>query len=97
MVFELLSRGAKNARTGKELCAILKITIRDLTDAITRERRAGKPICASTGRNPGYFIAENKEEMQDYCKRLLHRAGEIHKTRKACMDTMEGLPAQEAQ
>ena len=92
LIFEILSEGAENARTGKEICKLLNITARDLTAAIERERRAGKPICASTGSNPGYFLAANQEEMQRYCKSLLHRAGEIHKTRQACIKAMEDLP-----
>ena len=92
MIFEMLSEGAENARTGKEICNLLNITARDLTAAIERERRAGKPICASTGSNPGYYLAANQDEMQRYCRSLLHRAGEIHKTRNACIATMEKLP-----
>lgn len=92
MIFEMLSEGAENARTGKEICSLLKINARDLTAAIERERRAGKPICASTGSNPGYFLAANQDEMQRYCRSLLHRAGEIHKTRQACIATLDKLP-----
>jgi hypothetical protein len=93
LIFEFLSEGAENARTGKEICKALNITARDLTAAIERERRAGKPICASTDpKNPGYFLAANQEEMQRYCRSLYHRAGEIHKTRNACMRTIEDLP-----
>ena len=94
MIFEYLAEGAENARTGKEICKALNITARDLTAAIERERREGKPICASTDpKNPGYFLAANQEEMQRYCRSLYHRAGEIHKTRNACMKTIEDLPA----
>lgn len=96
MIYEILSQGAENARTGKELCHILGITARDLTIAIERERRQGQPICANTGSNPGYFLAANQEEMQRYCNSLMHRAGEIHKTRRACIKTIEKLPAGEA-
>ena len=92
MIFEMLSEGVENARTGKEICSLLKINARDLTAAIERERRAGKPICASTGSNPGYFLAANQDEMQRYCRSLLHRAGEIHKTRQACIATLDKLP-----
>lgn len=92
MIAEVLLAGAKNARKGHEICTLLNIKPRDLTAAIERERRAGKPICASTGRNPGYYLAANKEEMQEYCRSLLHRAGEIHKTRSACIKTLEKLP-----
>lgn len=97
MIFEILTEGAENARTGKEICKLLNITARDLTLAIERERRAGKPICAATGSNPGYFLAANQEEMQRYCNSLMHRAGEIHKTRRACIKTMAKLPAGEAE
>lgn len=96
MVYEILLEGRENALTGKEICSLLGIKARDLTIAIERERRDGKPICASCGENPGYFIAANREEMEHYCNRLYHRAGEIFKTRAACMETMAQLPAREA-
>lgn len=97
MIFEFLSEGAENARTGRELCEMLNINARELTAAIEKERRAGKPICAATGKTPGYFLAANQTEMERYCRSLLRRAGEIHKTRRACMMTIEELPADEAQ
>lgn len=93
MIAELLTEGRENARTGKALCQLLNITIRELTQGIERERRAGQPICASTGSNPGYFLAATKEEMQNYCDSLRRRAGEIHKTRRACIKTIDELPA----
>ena len=86
MIFEYLSEGAENARTGRELCEILNITPRELTQAIERERRAGRPICAA-----------DQEEMQRYCRSLWRRAGGIHKTRRACLDAMTNLPPGEAQ
>lgn len=95
MISEILSPGAANALTGKEICNLLGITPRELTAAIERERRKGKPICAATGGRPGYFLAENREEMERYCRSLFHRAGEIHKTRKACLKALATLPAQE--
>ena len=97
MIFEVLAEGAENARTGKEICKLLNITACDLTAAIERERRQGQPICASTGSTPGYFLAANQDEMQRYCNSLMHRAGEIHKTRRACIKTIPKLPAGEAQ
>ena len=93
MIHEILLRGAENALTGREICKRLCITARDLTQAVERERRQGYPICASTGSNPGYYLAANQSEMERYCNSLLHRAGEIHKTRRACLATMDDLPA----
>lgn len=96
MVFELLSTGAENARKGRDLCSILNITPRELMAHIERERRAGHPICAATGgRRPGYYLAANQAEMQRYCRSLWHRAGEIHKTRRACLETLNNLPEEQ--
>ena len=95
MIFELLLEGEQNAIPAKQLCKMLDINSRILTQQIERERRAGKPIAAKCGENPGYFIAANRREMQDYCGRLYHRAGEIFKTRRACMATIDSLPAGE--
>lgn len=92
MVFEILKKGAENATTGKELCKILNLPIRELTRIIEKERRSGKPICAATGQHPGYYAAANKEELEKYCKRLFKRAGELHKTRRACIKIIEDLP-----
>lgn len=92
MVFEVLRHGAENAQTGKELCKMLRIKARDLTQAIEKERRDGQPICANCGANPGYFLAANQKEMEVYCNSLLHREGEIQKTRQACIAAMESLP-----
>jgi len=94
MIHEILLQGAENAQTGKEICTLLHISARDLSAAVEQERRDGKPICASTGQNPGYFLAADREEMERYCRSLFHRAGEIHKTRKACLKTLDNLPEQ---
>ena len=97
MIHELLQEGADRAVKGRELCEELSITARELTQAVEQERRAGFPICAATGKNPGYFLAANQEEMQRYCRSLWRRAGEIHKTRRACMATLAKLPEPETE
>ena len=97
MIYELLSEGAEHAKTGRDICNILGITHRELTAAIERERRQGKPICASTGRTPGYYIPRTRHEMELYCDSLLRRAGNIHKTRRACLSAMEKLPTTDGQ
>lgn len=92
MIHEVLSEGAENARTSRELCAMLHIGHRDLTQAIERERRQGHPICASSGSTPGYYLAANQEEMTRYCNSLLHRLREISETRRACLISIGNLP-----
>lgn len=95
MIFELLKTGAENAITSKELCAILDLNPRQLSIYIMRERRAGMPICASSQKPKGYYLAACREEMDDYCGRLWHRAGEIHKTRRACQKAAASLPVRQ--
>lgn len=96
LISDYMHKGAENPQTAKELCTMLQIDKRALTAAIERERRQGSPICASCdGQNPGYYLAVDKKEMQDYCKKLHHRAAEIYKTRKACLSTLDSLPERE--
>jgi len=92
LIHEHLYTGAENALTGKTLCQALGINARELTAAIERERREGQPICASTGDPPGYYLAASRDEMERYCRSLYHRAGEIHRTRNACLKTLDSLP-----
>ena len=96
MIFEYLTTGAENAKSGKELCSLLNVTPRDITLMVERDRRAGQPICASSNsKKPGYYLAATREEIPPPCRSLFHRAGEIHKTRKACLKTAENLPPAE--
>lgn len=92
MVSEILLTGAEHAITSGELCSLLNLSPRSLSAAVEQERRQGNPICASTGANPGYYLAANRQEMERFCRSLYHRAGEIHKTRRACLKTLEHLP-----
>lgn len=93
MIHEILAEGAESAKTGREICDLLGISLRELTAAVEQERRAGVPICATmSGKRAGYFLAANQSEMQKYCRSLLHRAGELHKTHRACLKSLEGLP-----
>ena len=95
MVYELLSTGAENARTAKELCFQLGIDEKDwriVTRTIERERREGKPICASSSSDsPGYYKPANREELTRYINRLHKRAGEIFKTRRALQKVLEEM------
>ena len=96
MIYEMLGEGRQNARSSRELAEVLGIDRRGVSILVERERRAGKPICATTvSRMPGYFIPANREDMERYCRQLKHRAGEIFKTRAACIKTLGRLPASE--
>lgn len=96
IISDYLSKGANNAITAGKLCELLHMDKRALTAGIERERRQGSPICASCdGQNPGYYLADSKQEMQMYCDSLFHRAAEIYKTRDACLLTIDNLPGKE--
>lgn len=94
MIADYLLPGKENARTGKDLANVLNCDVRDISAKVERERRKGQPIIASCDpENPGYYLAATAEELQEYCSRLHHRAGEIHKTRRALLEAAQGLPA----
>ena len=93
MIHELLHTGAENPTTGKELAELLSCDIRDVVGQIERERRQGHPICANNnGRNAGYFMAADRDELDTYCRRLHKRAGELHKTRRFLLKALEQMP-----
>lgn len=92
MVYEILNHGAENAQSATDLCKVLGVQRRELVAAVQRERKAGKPICASTSGSMGYFIAADQDEMTRYCESLLHRENEITAVRKACLTAAQQLP-----
>jgi hypothetical protein len=91
-IHEFLGYGKAAAMSARALCEILHCSLRDISKAVERERRAGVPICATSCSTPGYYLARTKGEMLEYCDRLHKRGGEIFKTRRACLETAERLP-----
>ena len=89
MIYELLAEGRDNARTGRYLADICECDIRAITAQIEKERRAGFPICATTGDRPGYYKPADDAELVAYCDRLKGRAIELFKTRQALMDILK--------
>ena len=90
MIFELLAEGKENARTGRALADILGVNIRDVTATIERERRSGKPICASMDKeNPGYYLPETADELAAYCNMIGGRAQELITTQQALIAVLQ--------
>jgi hypothetical protein len=86
MIAEVLNHGAKHAKSGRTLARMFQTDIRTITATIERERRDGKPICASyEPKAHGYYLAETDEELKRYCQILEHRAQEMQTTRRALM------------
>lgn len=88
MIHELLSAGRENAIPGRDLAEIMKCDIREITSQIEKERRDGHPICAASGENPGYYLAADAEELENYCERLKGRAVELFKTRQSLVNIL---------
>lgn len=96
MIADHLLTGKENARTGKDLANVLNCDVREISARVEKERRQGQPIIASCDpEQPGYYLAETAEEVQQYCARLHHRAGEIFKTRRALLKAAHSLPPEQ--
>ena len=63
--------GAERAQTGAELSARLGVSIRCISAAVARERRAGVPICADM--RGGYYLASDAAELDAYLDTLRRR------------------------
>lgn len=87
-ILSLLRHGKENAITGRELARVLgfpndrfiRIQIRELI-------AQGKPIAASIGDPPGYYLASNLQEAQEYINdmrsRLINDAYRIRDFKRA--------------
>lgn len=95
MIHELLAEGREHARTAKELAAVCGCDVRAVTIQIERERREGRPICAATGENPGYFLAATDDELREYCATLQGRVLEILETRRALIKVLSDKKKQD--
>ena len=89
----ILPRGRENAVTGRELVGLLRLrSIRELTQLIERERRAGAPICASNDTAlPGYYIAADERELAAYISSLDRRVKNIRLTRQYLKTTLKRM------
>lgn len=95
MIHELLSVGAENARTGKEIAEALGVEPRMVTKQIEKERRAGYPICASVVNKGGYYLAKNSNDLGRYCGSLARRNREVGKTLGALLLTHDRMVHEE--
>lgn len=91
MIYELLGTGRENARTGRELARALNCGIREIAEQISQERRQGRPICATSGEHPGYYLAKDAQELEEYCNCLRKRGAELFKTRRALVNVLEQI------
>ena len=86
-------RGRDNAATRSAHHGLLRLrSIRELTQLIERERRAGAPICASNDTAlPGYYIAADERELAAYISSLDRRVKNIRLTRQYLKTTLKRM------
>ena len=93
----ILPHGKSNAIPDRELVKLLELKdLRELTQLVEAERRAGIPICASTdSAHPGYYLADGPDELAGYLSSLDRRLNNIRQTRQHLEDTLSRLTGQE--
>lgn len=77
-VSDVLCKGREHAQTMRELRRILNGDSRSIRLEIERERRSGCPIVSDCQR--GYWLAETKEEIENFVRSMRARAFEIQRT-----------------
>ena len=93
---KVLPAGKENAVPGRKLVEILGLKdLRDLTQLVERERRDGSPICASTGAEKGYYLADGPEELEGYLQSLNRRVKNINRTVVHLEDTLSNMTGQQ--
>lgn len=81
LVSSVLCTGKQNALTGREIGRILGFrNTREVTSRVEMERQGGAVICATTGRTPGYYLAETPDELAEYIRSLRRRVKNVTKT-----------------
>lgn len=97
IVSKLLIEGKSNAVPGYKLVQALELKdLRELTQLIEGERRAGIPICASTDAStPGYYLPAAPSELSAYIGSLDRRLHNVGLTRKHLETTLLKMTGQE--
>lgn len=85
----LLSHGAENGLTLKDLERITDWPGRIIRKAIEAERRAGALIISDN--KSGYFLTDDPAEAQRFARSMLHRSREIAKTARAVEASAERM------
>lgn len=83
-LYDLIPCGRANAVTGKQLMAITGTKeLRSISKEVELIRRSGTPVCATTGKNPGYFRPETAKELLNYIRSFNRRLREMRRTLEA--------------
>ena len=90
ILYDVLQPGIENAMPSRDLELLFNCTAREIRAEVERERRAGKPICASIGgNNTGYYLPKDLDELQRYCDSIGRRRDALTKTRAALLKVLK--------
>lgn len=95
MVHEKLKRGKENAITSAELMKLCGFNDkRTLQMQISKERAEGAIICSTTVGQGGYYLPQDKEEVQEFIKSMTSRARKTFKAIKSARKYMKIIDGQ---
>lgn len=97
MIAEILGTGKANAQTAAELAARLNRSRRSIMEQIRLERTNGSAICAGKGNGDGvgYWLAEDGDELEAYCRQIYNRAMSELRTLQALKKSIPYLPGEQ--
>jgi len=78
-LLDLLSIGAENAKTAKELGSILNWNDTEIRHEVNRLRKSGVPICASPHGYKGYYMPSCRSEAAYYGKQFRARLADAQR------------------
>jgi hypothetical protein len=77
-IIERLGYGKANAVTSEKLCQMVGVPDRKLREVIRELIAEGWPVLSNvTGAHKGFYLAQSKEEVDEYAKSLRDRLIEI--------------------
>lgn len=87
---EIIPTGKDSTVSARTLGSMYDIGTREITKAIELGRQSGDlPACADAD---GYYLAENKKEMEEYRRRLKRRILHLIKTYRGLEKAEKNLP-----
>lgn len=95
MVHEQLKKGKQNAITSAKLMKMCGFSDkRTMQMQITRERNEGIVICSTTVGQGGYYLPQDKEEVQEFIDSMTSRARKTFKAIKSARKYMKIIDGQ---
>lgn len=86
-LLDFIPTGRGNALSARELAALMRCNVRDITRWVEQARKQGVPICAD---GSGFWLPENKQELERYVLGLRNRIDSVAGTLQGAERALEG-------